>query len=509
MNTQTTAKNSTLSVLSKGKTLPMLLADFYKLAHRLQYPTGTEVVYSTWTPRKSLMSGINEAVAFGFQSFTQETLVEYFNEQFFGRDINEITSEYTRIIKHTLFVEEVDVSHLEALHKLGYLPIRMKAVPEGTVVPLNTPMLTLENTKKEFYWLTNFLETMMSAELWQSANSATVSRAYKKILTKYAMETNGDTEHVPFQAHDFSFRGMVGVDGATKSGAAHLTSFVGTDTIPAIPFLERYYGANIEKELVGTSIPATEHSVMCAHGQDERETFRKLIQEIYPKGFVSIVSDTWDFWNVIGTVVPSLKEEILSRDGKVVIRPDSGDPVKIIVGDANGDTELERKGLIEALWDIFGGVVNELGYKVLNSHIGAIYGDSITRERAEDILEGLKAKGFAASNIVLGVGSFSFQYSTRDSLGFAMKATYTKRADGEHMIFKSPKTDASKKSQRGRVVLYRDNGVVKFRDGLTLETEAEFEKTVTPLLQTIFEDGKVQNLITLQEVRKNITESLA
>lgn len=501
MNTQNTKNVS-------ANTLPLLLCDYYKLSHRAQYPKGTEVVYSTWTPRKSLMPGINSAVAFGFQSFIQEMLVEYFNREFFGRDITDITSEYTRLVKHTLFVDTVDVSHLEALHELGYLPIRMKAVAEGTIVPLNTPMLTLENTKPEFFWLTNFLETMMSAELWQSANSATISREYKRILTKFAMETNGNAEHVPFQGHDFSFRGMVGVNGATKSGAAHLTSFVGTDTIPAISFLERYYGANVEKELVGTSIPATEHSVMCAHGLDERESFRKLIQEVYPTGFVSIVSDTWDFWNVIETVIPSLKKEILSRDGKVVIRPDSGDPVKIIVGDENGETELERKGLIEALWDIFGGRVNDLGFKELDTHIGAIYGDSITRERATQILQGLKDKGFAASNIVFGIGSFTFQYNTRDSLGFAMKATYTKRNDGEHMIFKAPKTDASKKSQRGRVVLFEENGEVKFRDGLTLETEAEFEKTVTPLLQTIFEDGKVQNLTTLKEIRTRIEQSL-
>lgn len=397
MNTQNTKNVS-------ANTLPLLLCDYYKLSHRAQYPKGTEVVYSTWTPRKSLMPGINSAVAFGFQSFIQEVLVEYFNREFFQRDITEITAEYTRLVKHTLFVETVDVSHLEALHELGYLPIRMKAVAEGTIIPLNTPMLTLENTKPEFFWLTNFLETMMSAELWQSANSATISREYKRILTKFAMETNGNAEHVPFQGHDFSFRGMVGVNGATKSGAAHLTSFVGTDTIPAISFLERYYGANVEKELVGTSIPATEHSVMCAHGLDERESFRKLIQEVYPTGFVSIVSDTWDFWNVIETVIPSLKKEILSRDGKVVIRPDSGDPVKIIVGDENGETELERKGLIEALWDIFGGRVNDLGFKELDPHIGAIYGDSITRERATQILQGLKDKGFAASNIVFGVG---------------------------------------------------------------------------------------------------------
>ena len=494
--------------INQPNTLPLLLCDFYKLSHREQYPKGTEFVYSPLTPRKSLLKGIDGAVVFGVQSFIQEMLVEYFNREFFERSLDEVVYEYTRLVKYSMNVEKVDVSHLIALHKLGYLPIRIKTLPEGTFVPMNTPVLTIENTLPEFFWLTNFLETMMSSEIWQSSTSATISREFKKILTKFAIETNGNTDHVPFQAHDFSFRGMVGVPGATKSGAGHLTSFYGTDTIPSIFFLERYYGANIEKELVGTSIPATEHSVMCAHGQDERESFRKLIQEIYPKGFVSIVSDTWDFWKVIGEVIPSLKEEILSRDGKVVIRPDSGDPVKIIVGDSDGETELERKGLVQALYEIIGGRVNDLGYKELDPHIGAIYGDSITRERAHEILQGLKDKGFAASNIVFGVGSFTFQYNTRDSLGYAMKATHTQRNGEEYMIFKAPKTDASKKSQRGRVVVYEENGEIKYKDGFTKQAEVDFEKTVKPLLQTVFEDGQVQNLTTLSEIRERIERTL-
>jgi nicotinamide phosphoribosyltransferase len=569
------------------KTLPVLLCDYYKLSHRFQFPKGTSYVYSNWIPRKSLIEGIRKVVGFGPQIFVQEYLVDYFNEEFFEKDIKEIVRLYKRMIKHTLFVDDVDTQHIEDLHALGYLPIEIKAVAEGTLIPLGTPLLTIENTNPKFFWLTNFLETMMSAELWQPATASTIALEYKKILTKYALETVGNTDHVQFQAHDFSFRGMQGVPGGTKSAMAHLTAFVGTDTVPAIDALERYYFANIEKELVGTSIPATEHSVMCAHGQDELASFREFITETYPSGYVSIVSDTWDFWNVIGTVLPALKEDIMKRDGKVVIRPDSGVPEDIIcgkeytsaedlyldeyeteeealneyfselwihskksdhdhgdksfeveyrnlegvlkraefevlhvqqfevacIGDSNltitelEDT-LENKGLVQALYELIGGTVNDLGYIELDSHIGAIYGDGITLKRAEEICRRLKAKGYASSNIVLGIGSFSYQYLTRDSLGFAMKATYIEVNGEGRMIFKAPKTDTSKTSLRGRVVVYEENGEIKYRDGLTRETEKAFELTVKPLLETIFLNGEVKKTHTLSEIRQRIQATI-
>lgn len=558
--------SATLAVSKRERTLPVLLCDFYKLSHRVQYPKGTTSVYSNWIPRKTLIPGIEKVVGFGFQSFIQEFLVDYFNDEFFKKDIEQIVVRYKRLLKHTLMVEDVDTSHIEALHALGYLPIEIKAVAEGTLVPLGTPLLTIENTLPEFYWLTNFLETMMSAELWQPATAATVALEYKKILVKYARETVGNTNHVPFQAHDFSLRGMEGVAGGTKSAMAHLTSFVGTDTVPAIDALETYYLADVEKEIVGTSIPATEHSVMCAHGQDETASFRQFITETYPTGLVSIVSDTWDFWNVIATVLPALKDDIMARDGKVVIRPDSGIPEDIICGkpylnagemklaefgseeeavedyfyrridediyevhyqDDKGvfkiatlkspfstDIEitegnpLEFKGLVQALYELFGGTVNELGYKELDSHIGAIYGDGITTKRAEEICRRLKEKGFASSNIVLGIGSFSYQFLTRDNLGFAMKATHTEVNGEERMIFKAPKTDASKKSLKGRVVVYEENGQVKYQDGLTKETEKAFEQTVTPLLETIFLNGEVTKVHALSEIRARIEASI-
>jgi len=497
------------------KTIPFLLCDFYKLSHRAQYPEGTETVYTTWIPRGTRIPEIQDGVvAFGFQGFTYQFLMDYMQDNFFDRPIEDIVREYKEFIHSTLGEEDTDTSHIEAIHQLGYLPLEIKAVPEGTIVPFGMPMMLVENINVEgypsFYWLTNFLETMMSAELWHPATAATISRRYRQIGTKWAMKTNGNTDHLGFQFHDFSMRGMMGIEGATKSGAAHLISFQGTDTIPGIMYLRDNYGADYTKELVGASIPATEHSVMSAYGQDEKETFKRLINVVYPTGLVSVVSDTYDFWGNIENTIPAIKDDIMARDGKLVIRPDSGNPVEVIVGKPDADNEFERKGLVECLWDIFGGEVNDLGYKILDSHIGAIYGDSITPERAEAILAGLEAKGFAASNIVFGIGSFSFQYTTRDTFNMAMKATHTIINGVEKMIFKEPKTDSSKKSLRGRVVVWKDkDGVICMQDNLTTTTEKELEAKLLAegnelLMQTIYKNGQAYNAQTLSEIRSRL-----
>ncbi|NOU94871.1 nicotinate phosphoribosyltransferase [Paenibacillus sp. LMG 31456] len=485
-----------------------LLCDFYKVSHKNQYPKGTELVYSTWTARTSRIEDINKVVAFGFQSFIKEYLINYFNENFFERTKAEVANEYKRVIKYALGVEDPDASHIEALHDLGFLPIKIKAIKEGTLVPIKVPMLTIENTKPEFFWLTNYLETLMSCQLWMPATSATLAFEYRKILEEFAKLTNGDTSMVPFQGHDFSMRGMSSLEAAKSSGAGHLISFTGTDTIPAILYLEDYYKANIEKELVGTSIPATEHSVMCAHGTDEMASYRFLIKEVYPSGFVSIVSDTWDLWSVLDVVIRGLKEDILSRDGKVVIRPDSGDPVKIICGDLESINEFERKGVIEILWEIFGGTITDKGYKQLDSHIGAIYGDAITISRCREICEKLAAKGFASTNMVYGIGSYTYQYNTRDTFGFALKSTFTIINGEERKIFKDPKTDSGhfKKSQTGLVLVTEKDGEIDYIDNLSVD---EYEnKQSADLLEVVFEDGNLVRDKSLKEIRENLLQNL-
>ena len=477
----------------------MLLCDFYKLSHRSMYPKKTEVVYSTWTPRTTRLPDINEVVVFGNQAFIKEYLVDFFNDNFFSRPQEEVVAEYTRIVKHTLGVANPESDHIVALHELGYLPLLIKAVPEGTRIPLRVPALTIENTHPKFFWLTNYIETLASCELWPAYTAATLAHQYRKLLDQAAMKTVGNTDFVQFQGHDFSMRGMMGLHAGIKTGMGHLLSFAGTDTIPAILGAEYYYGANVEKELVGTSIPATEHSIQCAYGND-MEYLTQMISEVHPSGFVSVVSDGYDFWDVIGRVIPALKSKIMARDGRVVIRPDSGDPVLIVCGDPNGKTELERKGAVEALWDTFGGTVSEKGYKLLDSHIGLIYGDAITLSRAGDIVNRLEKKGFASINVVFGIGSYTYQYNTRDTFGFALKSTACVIDGTEKQIFKDPKTDDGiKKSQKGKVHVYLDGETIAFSDGNSLKSELP-----TDLLQPIFRDGVAVGVETFAQIRARL-----
>jgi nicotinamide phosphoribosyltransferase len=488
----------------------MLLCDFYKLSHREMYPEGTEVVYSTWTPRASRMNGVDKVVVFGNQAFVKEYLIDFFNEHFFSRDKETIVKEYKRFVKFTLGVEDPQSKHIEDLHDLGYLPLLVKGLAEGTVVPLRTPCLTVQNTDKRFFWLTNYIETLASCELWGGYTSATIIREYEKLFRAAALRTVGNLDFIPFQGHDFSMRGMYGLFAAIKSGMGHLTGSVGTDTAPSILAMEEYYGANIEKELVGTSIPATEHSIQCTYG-DDLVYFRRMINVVHPSGPVSIVSDGYDFWDVIGRVIPALKKDILARKGhplgldKVVIRPDSGDPVLIVCGDPSAKPgSLEHKGAVEALWDIFGGTTTEKGFKLLDSHIGLIYGDAITLRRAQEIMDRLEAKGFASINVVFGIGSFTYQYNTRDTFGFAIKSTACVIKGKEKQIFKDPKTDDGiKKSQKGKVMVYRDGAdKIVFKDGFPLATELSAD-----LLRPIFHNGKALNLQTLSEIRENLKKA--
>ena len=397
---------------------------------------------------------------------------------------------------------------------------------------MGVPVLTIKNTLPEFYWITNFLETLISNLLWKPMTSATIAHQYKKNLTKWALKTDEKAiGFVEFQGHDFSMRGLDSIDATISSGLGHATSFLGSDSLPVIHGARKYYG---ETEGVVHSVNATEHSVMCAGGdQDELETFKYLMKQ-FPTGILSIVSDTWNLWDVVknkpdGYLV-QLKDEILARDGKIVIRPDSGDPVDIICGkkhDIVGKNEFrawgqslndriseqEAKGVIELLWDIFGGTVNEQGYKVLDPHIGAIYGDSITLDRAEEICKRLEAKGFASTNIVLGIGSFTYQFNTRDTFGFAMKATYVEITSvGGHQqlqvegreIFKDPITgDGTKKSAKGLLQVRKDRGGDYYLvDGVSWEEERGGR------LQPIFKDGVFENKTTLTEIRKRLTNEM-
>ena len=481
---------------------PATAIDGYKVDHRRQYPNNTEIVFSNLTARTTRREYTDHMVFFGLQYFIKSFLIKSWNEDFFQQPKEEVIRRFSRRINNYLGPNQVGTQHISDLHDLGYLPIKIMALPEGTVYPLRVPCLVIFNTDERFFWLTNYLETILSANVWGMCTSATTAHQYKKILTAYALETDGNTEFVNWQGHDFSFRGMFGAEAAAMSGAAHLLSFTGTDTIPAIDFLEDYYGANSDLELVGGSVAATEHSVMCAGGmENELETFRRLIQDVYPTGIVSIVSDSWDFWQVMTDFTVKLKAQILAREGKVVFRPDTGCPVKMICGDPEAQPHsTEYKGAIECLWDVFGGTTTQQGYKLLDSHVGLIYGDSITIERAEAICAGLKEKGFASTNVVFGIGSYTYQYVTRDTDGYAVKATFAKVAGEQREIFKAPKTgDGTKNSAKGLVAVYKNT-----QGEFYLKDQVSWNEVNHCELIPVFENGALLNEVTLAEIRKRL-----
>lgn len=483
---------------------PLMAIDFYKAGHVYQYPPGTNVVYSNMTARSAKHAQMlpdydNKIVVFGIAYFIESFLGECWNENFFKLPLEEVLNKYKRRMDMSLGPDVVKVDHIRELHQLGYLPLKIRAISEGARVPIGVPFLTIKNTLPQFFWLTNYIETIMSSYVWKPITSATIAFEYRRLLERYASMTGVDPSFVKFQAHDFSFRGMSGPMDAALSGAGHLTSFLGTDSVLSIDLIEQYY-RTCDDYIVGMSVPATEHSVMCMGLEEgELETFRRLINT-YPSGILSIVSDTWDFWKVMTEFMVALKDDIMSRDGKIVIRPDSGDPVKIIVGDKDApEGSPAYKGAVECLWDIFGGTQTDKGYKCLDSHIGLIYGDSITLSRASQILEGLEKKGFASSNIVFGVGSFTYQYVTRDTFGFAIKATYGEVNGVPYNIQKSPKTDTGeKKSACGLLRVDKDaNGEFYMSQNVCMNKEGGY-------METRFYDGSMMHGSSFKSIRDRI-----
>lgn len=483
---------------------PLFETDAYKIGHSRMYPEGTEFIYSNFTNRSTRIPGIDKVVAFGLQAFIQNYIMDAF-EPFFAANEDEVAEAFEARVNSILGPNEIGSDHVRALHRKGYLPLHFRTVKEGTLVPLQVPTLTVENTDPEFFWLTNFIETVLSASIWQSSTSATKSVHARKLIEAWADKTGSNKEFIDWQWHDFSFRGQTSPESAAASGAGHLLSFLGSDNLNAIEWVDYLYPG--DNGMVLGSVAATEHSVMCASGKDdELGTYRRLITN-FPKGIISIVSDTWDLWNTITNILVTLKDDIMTRDGKVVIRPDSGDPADIVCGTVRelgaGETP-EEKGVIELLWEIFGGTVNEKGFKTLDPHIGAIYGDSITPERANEIFARLAAKGFASDNIIYGAGSYFFQGVTRDTFGSAMKATWTQVNGEARNMMKDPKTGHSKKSATGRLaVLKDDDGELYLVQKATPEQEAQSE------LATVWKDGEWVRKQSFADVRATLKENAA
>lgn len=479
------------------KTNPMLLIDYYKAVHAEMLPQKMTRSVSYFTPRMSRIDRWDRVVMFGLQGMIKTYLIDYFNRMFFERPFEEVIAEYKRVLDNTLGAEVYGIDKIEKLHRLGYLPIEIVALPEGTRVPVHVPMFGITNTHPAFAWLPQALESLISAESWHPMIAATVGYTYREIVNKYYDLTCDDKIEKARALGAFDFRGEECTESAVKAGAGWCLSFLNTATVPVVPYLEELYACDCTKEPVAFGSPSTEHAVMCSNyavDGDEITMLRRLLTEIYPRTSFSVVLDSYDYWNVIDNVLPQLKEEIMSHQGCMLMRGDSGDCVEVV-------TKTVFK-----LWETFGGTVNSKGYKVLDSHVKAIYGDSITVQRCEQIYRILMENGFACSNAALGVGSFSFQCIeengvlkpfTRDTFSSCIKATYCEIEGKPYPIFKNPKEGGFKKSQKGCCVVFEENGVLQYRDGLDWGEASSSDN----LLQTVFKDGGLVKEQSLREIR--------
>ena len=478
---------------------PMLLIDFYKAVHAEMLPKDITKSVSYFTPRMSRVKMWDKVVMFGLQGFIKTYLIDYFNENFFERPFEEVMGEYSRIMDAALGKDAYKLEKIEKLHKLGYLPIEVISLPEGARVPMQVPMFGITNTHEEFAWLPQSLESLISAESWHPMLAATVGATYRDIVNKYYELTCDDNIPKAKALGAFDFRGEECTESAIKAGAGWCLSFLNTATVPTIPYLEQYYNCDCTKEPVAFGSPSTEHSVMCSNyaiDGDEITLIRRLLTEIYPNTSFSAVLDSYDYWNIIDNVLPQLRDEIMGHNGCMLMRGDSGDCVEVV-------TKTVFK-----LWETFGGTVNSKGYKVLDSHVKAIYGDSITIQRCEEIYKILMENGFACSNVALGVGSFSMQCVeeegilkpfTRDTFSSCIKATYCEIAGQPYPIFKNPKDGGFKKSQKGCCVVKLDeNGNYTYKDEYTW---AEAINDTENQLVTVFKDGKMVKEQSLAEIR--------
>ena len=485
----------------------LLLKDFYKAVHSEMLNPGMTKSVSYYTPRKSRVNRWPKVVNFGLQMFIKNWLIDEFNENFFNRPEDEVVAEYKRVLDNAMGKDIYDINKVRKLHKLGYLPIEIISIPEGVEVPMRCPIFGITNTHDEFAWLPQALESLISAEVWYPMITATVGHTYRQIVDKYYDLTCDDNIPHRRALGNFDFRGDMGVDAALKAAAGWLMSFVNTATVPAIPFMEQMYNCDCTKEEVGFGAVSTEHFVMCSNfaaDGDERTFLKRLLTELYPNTSFSCVCDSYDYWNVVENILPSLKDEIMAHNGCFLVRGDSGDCVDVVTK------------TVFMLWELFGGTVNTKGYKVLDPHVKALYGDSITVERAEKIYQILMENGFAASNVSLGVGSFSMHCIeedgmlkpfTRDTFSSCIKACDAIMNGKEYPIFKDPKTDREtgdgfKKSQRGACRVFLKDGELTYEDGLTYE-----ESLKNNIMQPVFRDGKLLVDYTIKQVRNQLNKN--
>ena len=454
----------------------LLNTDSYKASHWLQYPAGTENVFSYIESRGGKF---DKTVFFGLQMFLKEYLTTPITQEM----IDEADKFIGAHIGPGIFNREGWEYILKRYG--GYLPVRIKAVPEGMIIPVHNVLVTIEATDPKCFWLTSFLETALVRSVWYPTTVATISWNIKQVIKRYLTET-GDVNLLPFRLHDFGSRGVSSFESAGIGGAAHLVNFMGTDTITGVVFAMKYYNT----EMPGFSIPAAEHSTITTFGKEgEVEAFRNMLRQFAkPGSLVAVVSDSYDIFNAVDNIWgKELKQEVIDSGATVIVRPDSGDPTSVVLK------------VVQSLDNSFGSTINDKGYKVLN-HVRVIQGDGINENTIREILETLKANSYSASNMAFGMGGMLLQGLNRDTQKFAMKASAVKINGKWIPVSKDPVTDPGKRSKAGRLELIRlATGEIK-----TVAIEDSFGHEL--LLKPVFADGLVLKEWTFTEVRENITK---
>lgn len=435
---------------------PLIKLDVYKTEHARQYPEGTTYVCANHTPRKSRIPSVNHVVFFGVNNMLDTLYKEW---EYFSDHKNECLEEYEDVVGSIVGVKP-DTNYIRKLYRLA---ISVSCVPEGTLVPIGVPTMVISNTEADAFFLPQMIETNMSTRMWSAITSATIAVEMRKRINEAMEISGGPKEMIPYLNHDFSYRGMNGEEAAIMSGLGHLVGSSGTDTVVATMRAKELYG-----KYYGNSIAATEHSVMCVGGKDtEFETFSRLL-DLYPDRPIAVVSDTWDLWKVLSDYLPRLGDKLTNRTAPLVIRPDSGDPVKILMGDKEAKEGIVRQGVVPYLMQKFGWRYTYKNYRLLPSFLGTVYGDAMSMERCDELNALMLNARICPSNTVRGIGSFTYQYNTRDTFGQAFKATEA-YVNGSHRdIFKDPVTDSGeKKSLVGKVGIIWENGkVIGSRDRL-------------------------------------------
>lgn len=481
-----------------------LMTDSYKLTHWGQYPSGTEHVYSYFESRGG---AFKELVFFGMQYI----LKRYFTGSCFTQDDILHADAFSRAHFGQPLFNRAGWERLLEKHG-GRLPVKIRAVKEGSVIPTRNVLITIENTDPEFHWLTNFLETIL-VQMWYPITVASQSYAIKKVVRDYREKTGG-IEGLPFAVHDFGYRGSTSYESSAIGGAAHLVNFMGTDTLSAIELIHQFYTKDLrpgddglfagsypdeyEKALhawysnhmPAFSVPASEHSTMTSWGQEHEVDACRNMLEKYPTGIVSVVSDSWDIIRCCREIWgDKLKQEVIERNGKLVVRPDSGKLPGIVIA------------VLRELEAAFGSTPNEQGYRVFPDFLGVIQGDGmefLERNTFDDVLGAMEHEGFSASNIVFGSGGGLLQKVNRDTCRFAFKCSHATINGQSVDVFKQPVSDMGKKSKRGRLALVRQlNGsiVTQPEDWVSLGED---------LLEDVFVDGKLLRDQDFTEVRENV-----